>query len=308
MGQMTSVAKPSQDGCDGCLKPSCNLINHAGDRLCPTCRAAFWAATVLFNGVATTEDEIIPTLVFARTERPESSFPCVEVIKTVDGVRIVKVRPLVIEPECYAGTDVLRLVRIRITSRGADLEDLREGYERVLLQHGARWGENNHGSITYEFVRGYLEVTVGTGDDLSPSQVKGLGGDPLRHPALHFPPPKLVAGISGTVRGSAYGRNPKGFAYALDTYGKGVGKTADKLIPAFAAWHVGAVASERVPPEDRPRVSRILNNHLLGPCEKLQLPEDGWRSDDTVWRDVEDLWPRFVRLYAGGVAPIRTAL
>jgi hypothetical protein len=60
--------------------------------------------------------------------------------------------------------------------------------------------------------------------------VEGYGGDPLRHPAFHFPPPEIVEGVHEAMK--------RRFAKRLDFYGKAQKKTPGKFVPAFAAWHV----------------------------------------------------------------------
>jgi hypothetical protein len=86
------------------------------------------------------------------------------------------------------------------------------------------------------------------------------------------------------------------FANRLDFYGKAHKKTPGKLIPAFAAWHVGGKADEEVPSASRPRVARVLNHHLLEPCGLTQLEENDSNSAELVWRDVKVLWPRFINI------------
>lgn len=96
-----------------------------------------------------------------------------------------------------------------------------------------------------------------------------------------------------------------GDACGLDLYGKPLGKTAEKIVPAFVAWHVGVNIGGKIPPWDRTRVSRILNKHLLDPCGRPALPEGHWSPEDTVWRDVEALRLRFERLRgAGAMQPL----
>ncbi len=59
----------------------------------------------------------------------------------------------------------------------------------------------------------------------------------------------------------------------------------DNLIPAVVAWFVGGRGKLLQRPGLRPGVAKMLNEHLLRPCGKLELPEDTWLSSDTVWRD-----------------------
>ena len=168
----------------------------------------------------------------------------------------------------------------------------------MLVEEGAQWEENNHGHISYECLLGYLEITVAAGGHLTPQIVEGMGGDPLRYPAFHFPSPEIVAGVYKGLLGSDWGSKQSGFASSLDLYGKPLSKerTPEKLIPAFVAWHIGTQTGERVPPKRRPAVAQIMNKNLLAPLSMRQLTEEGSNPDDTVWRDVEALYSRFVRL------------
>ena len=216
------------------------------------------------------------------------SHPALGITRFVDRVPVVRVKPFAVSAERHLGTQVLKSVRIRTLSRRVKSPEVAKSYEQLLKQEGARWDENNHGAISYDCLIGYLELVVTEGTQLSPNLVEGLGGDLFRHATFQFPPPEIVKGVHEAMQ--------KTFVNKLDFYGKGNRKTPDKLIPAFAAWHVGGKADEEVPPAARPRVSRVLNRHLLGPCHLRQLPESFWTSDDTVWRDVKVLRPRFINI------------
>jgi hypothetical protein len=216
------------------------------------------------------------------------------------------VRPLVGIPEMHPGTQILKSVRIQVLSRRVKPGAVRNEYERVLIEQGAHWHENNHGLISYKAEDGYLEISAGTRGEVSPLMAESLSDKLLSWSAYNFPPPTLIAGIYKNVLGSKDKRNASGFAYALDLYGKPAAHTrmAKKIVHAFAAWHVGEGHPARVPPQSRPRVAGVLNRQLLNPDE--QLPEDTWVSSDKIWDDVEALSMRFVRLYAGGVAAFFT--
>jgi len=198
----------------------------------------------------------------------------------------VKVKPFAVSAEKHRGTEVLKRVLIRTISKKVKSHDVAESYRQLLVQEGAPWDENNHGEFAYDCLFGYLELEVAQGAEFSPLRVEGYGGDPLRHPAFHFPPPEIVEGLHEAMKTR--------FANRLDVYGKAQKKTPGTLVPAFAAWHVGAQADEEIPPASRPRVSRVLNRLLLRPCDLRPLPESSWTSDDTVWRDAAQLWPRFI--------------
>jgi hypothetical protein len=298
------------DACNACQNSSKSAGDNA-DGLCTGCRNVFQATRVLFQSGITAEVELIPTLVFARIAgRAEDhhykhhysssgyepaveslmsgNHPALEVTKFVDRVPVVRVKPIAVSAERHEGTQVLKRVRIRTLSKKVKSYDVADSYRRLLEQEGAPWDENNHGEFAYDCLFGYLELEVAQGAEFSPLLVEGYGGDPLRHPAFHFPPPEIVEGVHEAMK--------RTFANRLDYYGKAQRKTPGKLVPAFAAWHVGAQADTEIPPAARPRVSRALNRHLLRPCGLRQVTESSRNPDDTVWRDAVDLWPRFVRM------------
>jgi hypothetical protein len=180
-----------------------------------------------------------------------------------------------------------------------------DAYKRLLEDHGVRWDKNNAGYVSYRTNNGCLEVEAGVSGTIDPRLAENVGADTLYSwPTFNFPPPGLVAEIYRSLLGSADKRNAKGFARALDLYGKPQKRSARKVIHAFAAWHIGQGLALRVPPKSRTRVARVLNRQLLEPTERL--PEDSWSGAEKVWRDVEELAPRFVRLYAMGPEPFFT--
>ena len=306
---MSPAERQNPDACSACQN-SIESAFYSDDGLCPGCHNVFRAARVLLQHGTTAEEELIPTLVFARisgrAEDPHykdhyrsgyepaeesvlaGSHPALEITRSVDQVPVVRVKPFAVSAERHPGTQVLKSVQIRTLSRRVKSHDVARTYEQLLKQEGARWDKNNHGDFSYNCLLGFLELEVAEGAELSPLEVEGLGGNPFRHPTFQFPPPQIVEGVHEAMK--------RTFANRLDFYGKAQKKTPGKLIPAFAAWHVGGKADEQVPPAARPRVSRVLNRLLLGPCHLRQLPESSWTPDDTVWRDVALLWPRFINI------------
>jgi hypothetical protein len=227
-----------------------------------------------------------------------------EFVDILDGVPIVRVRPVALKLDDYASTSVLKRVEIQVISRHVKPETVREYYKRVLEQRGAKWHENNHGCISYGFSHGYLSMRVSSGDDLDPQTVRSFGNDLFRHPAFHFPAPGLVADIYGSLLGSADRRNRHGFAYALDVYEKPLGKTPQRLILAFVAWHAGEGYDEK-----RPRTVIPNKQHVEEFVDKQVIelldapPKNPWLSSRKAGEDAEALaLDRFVRLYAMGLA------
>jgi hypothetical protein len=304
------------DVCYACQNSS-ESAGDNDDSLCAGCRNVFQAARVLLKYGIATEEELIPTLVLARIAgRAEDQHykdhyrsgygsaeesvlsgdhPAFEITKFVDQVPIVQVKPFALCAERHPGTQILKRVRIRTLSKRVKSSDVAKGYEQLLEQESAPWEENNHGEFAYDCLSGYLELEVSQGAEFSPLLVEGYGGDPLRHPAFHFPPPEIVENVHEAMKRS--------FAERLDFYGKAQKKTPSKLVPAFAAWHVGAVADVEVPSASRPRVARVLNYHLLEPCGLTQLEEKGSNSAELVWGNVRVLWPRFIRIQQYAITP-----
>ncbi len=333
---MESLTSALQEGkCDGCLKPSAGLTISAGDRLCERCTAVFLAAAVLLNEKVIEEDILIPTLVFAKiaggslghaalakekksvagldivrlmyaaTDWPAENaetdgYAGWELLRIVEDVPILRVRPLAAISETHPDTRILKSVRIQVLSRHTKPAEVGKEYERRLSERDVRWSENNSGYISYQTLNGFLQIKVGLEGTISPLMAKSVGADTLYSwPAYNFPSPTLVADIYSSLLGSADKRAARGFAYDLDLYNQPHrARSAKKIILAFAAWHIGEGPRTRIPPKSRPRVAGVLNRQLLDPSERL--PDESWSSSDKVWRDVEDLARRFVRLYAGG--------
>jgi hypothetical protein len=248
----------------------------------------------------------MPTLMLARMFGDDSQtrhaivekHPSLQLAEGTGDVPMVRLEPLAVSAEKHAGTQVLKQVRVRVLSQKVESEDVQEQYRQVLLEEGAQWGENNHGDISYDCLFGYLEVTVAAGGELTQRTVEGLGENPLSYPAFHFPPPEVVGGVFDGLLGSARRNKQRGFRPRLDIYGRSEKKqrTPKKLIPAFVAWHIGTQTGEKVPPRSAPAVARVLNENLLRPLGWKEIQERQIIPDDTVWRDVKDLYPRFVRL------------
>lgn len=307
---MSLAERQNPDACSACQNSSESAF-YSDDGLCSGCHNVFRAARVLLKRDIAAEEELIPTLVFARiagrAEDPHfkhhyssgygeanetilfGNHPALEIVKFVDRVPVVKVKPFALSAERHAETQILKSVRIRTLSKRVKSPDVAKSYEQLLKQEGARWDENNHGTLSYDCLFGYLELVVTEGTQLSPNLVEGLGEDIFRHPTFQFPSPEIVE--------RAHEAMQKTFADRLDLYGKRAKPpTAEKLVPAFAAWHVGSGADEKVPPTSRHRVSTILNRHLLEPCGLTHLGEDASNPAETIWRDVERHWWRFINI------------
>jgi hypothetical protein len=237
--------------------------------------------------------------------------------RVVEGVPLIRVLPFVVFAEEHAGTQVLKQIRIQVLSKHAEPESVGDHYEQVLGERGVRWDDSASGCVSHNFWGGYLDIRIRPTDELIRKEValdrqllerykdfflrKAYPRSyPSERPDDHpytFPPPRYIETSYAGLRGQLRSSKPVGIAHALDLYGKPTKKTAEKIIPAFVAWHLGA---DVVPAFARPEIARKLNKHLLVPCGKEPLPDDRWRNDDTVWRDARDLAGRFKRLHRAG--------
>jgi hypothetical protein len=89
------------------------------------------------------------------------------------------------------------------------------------------------------------------------------------------------------------------YARALDRYGRSQPMSPEKLIPACAAWCIGANGGDEVPKADRPRVAEMINRHILRPSgrsDNAMLLVDPRGNKDTVWRDVPKIAQRMKRM------------
>lgn len=248
---MSLAERQHPHACSTCQNSSASA-DYSENGLCLGCDKVFRTARVLLKYGIATEEELIPTLVFARIAgRAEGQHykdhyrsgygsaevsvlsgghPALGITKFVDRVPIVQVKPFALSAERHPGTQILKRVRIRTLSKWVKSSDVAKGYEQLLEQESTPWDENNRGEFAYDCLSGYLELEVAQGAKFSPLLMEGYGGDPLRHPAFHFPPPEIVEGVHEAMK--------RCFAKRLDFYAKAQKKTPRKLVPAFAAWHV----------------------------------------------------------------------
>jgi hypothetical protein len=317
--------------CDGCLKPATVLTGCGGDRLCARCKAVFVAAAALLDEGVLEEEVIIPTLVLAkmaggssdyaalaRTGKPAAGLGIVnlmykaeaedyagwELTNIIGDVPFVRILPKTANPRMHPSSQILHSVRIQVLSSRTKPSAVRGDYERVLTEQGARWALNIGGTFGYDFSHGYLGITVAAGPAYTPMQNEGIGEGPLGRPNLHFPPPVLVEDFYKAVLGSAQKLTKKGFAHALDLYGKPQRRAPENLVMAFAAWHI-AGAEMAVPLKAKRRVAGVLNQQL---SPTTPLSEVGSISSETLWRTVKQDAPRFLRLCTRGLANFQTGV
>lgn len=238
-------------------------------------------------------------------------------VRDVEGVPLIRILPFTVFAEKHRDTQILKQIRIQVLSKYAEPKDVRERYERLLAERGVQWDDSASGCVSHNFWGGYLDIRIRPTDELIYKEV-AIDRElierykdyfirkayPESYPTerhdypYSYPSPRYIEASYKALRGPLRSTKPTGISYALDLYGKPNKKTAEKAIPAFVAWHLGA---DVIPTVGRPRIAQTLNRHLLVPCGKEPLPEDSWKNDDTIWRDAKELSERFERLHRAGI-------
>jgi hypothetical protein len=286
--------------CTACRRLATELVDEVGDRLCVRCRAVFRAARALFKERVMDEREIVPTLAFAahtearwalvneklpeyfREVWPEvfaQTYKGFELTGVVDGVPMLRQELAVVEVERYAGTELPRRILIRAFSRSAKPKFIATLYEQTLLEEHIPYDRCKRISFpSTEVADTHLIIAVDPDREVTPEKASVLSENPwMRRPS--FPPPSLVQDHYKMMLGSVYGGRFKGYSYALPGRQSGP-KSGEKFLKACLAAHVN---DHKESSELRPRAARLMNRHVLEPCNEPKLQEDSGHARDDVF-------------------------
>jgi len=289
------------DTCTACRRLATELIDEAGDRLCVRCRAVFRAARALFKEGVSDEWEIVPTLAFAahagarwalvNEKLPEyfrevwpdvfaQTYKGFKLTRIVDSVPMLRQELAVVEVERYAGTELPGRIYIRAFSRSAKPEFIATLYEQSLLEEHIPYDRCKRISFpSTEVADAHLIIAVGPDREVTPEKANVLSENPwMRRPS--FPPPSLVQDYYKVILGSVYGGRFKGFSYALPGRQSGP-KSGERFLKACLAAHVN---DRKESSEVRPRAARLINRHVLEPCNEPKLQEDSGHARDDVFK------------------------
>jgi uncharacterized Zn finger protein (UPF0148 family) len=181
-------AKMELERCDACGLPSDSLDELEGDRLCDRCDAVFWAAQMLQKSDDADEEEIIATLAFAAHSKYESlrdeknwvtfsrnftkKYPSFELVRLVEDVPVIRLRKAVAEVIRYTGSELPRRVRLRILSKFADPDEVRNLYWRVLQQENLPVFADSRGSVSWQYEDAHLVLDVGPREEIHFTRLK----------------------------------------------------------------------------------------------------------------------------------------
>jgi hypothetical protein len=294
------LESPELEKCSACRRLATQLVNEAGDGLCGRCTAVFSAARVLLKERVTDEREIVPTLAFAahagarwapvneklpeyfREVRPEvfaQTYKGFKLVRVVDGVPVLRQEPAVVEVERYAGTELPRRICIRAFSRSAKSKFIATLYEQTLLEEHIPYDRCKRISFpSTEVADAHLIIAVGPDREVTPEEAGVLSENSWRR-RPSFPPPSLVRDYYKMMLGSVYGGQFKGFSYALPGRQSGP-KSGEKFLKACLAAHVN---DHKESSELRSRAARLMNRHVLEPCNEVKLQEDSGHARDYIF-------------------------
>jgi len=289
------------DRCTACRRLAPELVDEVGDRLCGRCRAVFRAARALFKERVIDEREIVPALAFAahagarwalvneklpeyfREVWPEvfaQTYKGFMLTSVVDGVPMLRQELAVVEVERYAGTELPRRILIRAFSRSAKPKFIATLYDQTLLEEHIPYDRCKRICFpSTELADTHLIIVVDPDREVTPEKASVLSKNPWRR-RPSFPPPSLVQDYYKVMLGSVYGGRFKGYSYALPGRQSGP-KSGEKFLKACLAAHVN---DHKESSELRPRAARLMNRHVLEPCNEPKLQEDSGHARDDVFK------------------------
>jgi len=201
-------------------------------------------------------------------------------VRVVDSVPVLRQELAVMEVERYAGTELPRQIRIRAFSRSAKPELIRTLYEQTLLEeHIPCDGCKRISFPSTEAADAHLIMEVSPDRELTPEKATVLSENPWRR-RPSFPPPSPVRDYYKMILGSVYGKQFKGFSYALPGRQSGP-KSEKKFLKACLAAHIN---DHKESPELRRRAARLMNRHVLEPCNLDVLEEASGHARDDLFK------------------------
>jgi hypothetical protein len=263
----------------------------------------FWFAEVLLDADVT-EAEIVPTLAFAplasglwtirdRERREQESrslvgkYPAFELVGMKDGVPVLRMKPATIEVQRYEGSDLVRAVLVRVLSRSARADATADLYRDVCEREGLAVHGSSPGTISWDFDKMHLAVSVGPREEIAASRV-GLLAEYPQVRRFSFPMPSVVAAILGALLGHGQKKNQM-FAALLSDLGRSTPMTPEVLVRACVLWHLrGGRGDRRVGRSEQ--TAEIINTFLLQPAGRELITVS---RDAAVWRDATKVSRRF---------------
>jgi hypothetical protein len=277
------------------------------DYACERCRAVLDAAEVLLDNEVTDENQIVTTLAVAASEgmswtmvgeEPSEDFNRDHqefgVTRAADGKPLLHLQPFVVDVIRHTGTSLPKGIRIEGFSFVTTAEEVAACYEDVLREENIPSDNCTGFNLECNTDDLILTITVKPRAELDPVRIQRLTTYP-QAPVHHLPPPNIIREVYRELRGSIHPKTFRGFGCALGDHGRSQPKSQEANILVCLAFCFGESDNTSQPAERRPRISRVLNRHLLSRYGMTELPEYSWSSDDAVWRNIKEIGSRFMR-------------
>jgi hypothetical protein len=301
-----SASMTSQpETCHLCHQLSESVHDRYGANICGSCMTLLQFAEVLFEADVT-EEEIVPTLAFARyTEmlwplrNPEKRaaaahklvdrYPAFDLVDVANGVPVLRMKHAIVEVVPYRGSHLAKSIRIRVLSRFAEPDEMAKLYWDSCERESLPRHKSSPGSLAWDFERMHLRVDVGPREEIDSNRLHGL----LEYPQVRrfaFPLDTVVQERLRALLGQGQAKNLI-FAALLSDLGRSSPMSLEKAVIACVLWDVHGERSERgsTSIQRSEEVADLISQLLLVPLDKERITIS---RNDTAWRDAHKVSDR----------------
>jgi hypothetical protein len=283
--------------CHLCHQLSESVHDRYGATICRSCMTLFWFAEVLLEADAT-EEEIVPTLAFARyaevlwpIRNPEKRdaaahklvgrYPAFDLVEVVNGVPVLRMKHAIVEVVRYQSSHLAKSIRIRVFSRFAEPGEMAKLYWDVCERENLPRHPTSPGSLSWGFDRMHLVVDVGPREQIHSTRLPGLSDYPQVR-CFAFPLDTVVRDLLRALLGQGQEKNLM-FGALLSDLGRSTRMSRETVVTACVLWHLrGERTPNRVRREEE--AAEIVNRFLLEPSEKKPLTIS---RNDATWRNAK---------------------
>ena len=291
--------------CHLCHHLSESVRDRYGATMCRSCMTLFWFAEVLLEADVT-EEEIVPTLAFARhaemlwdIRNPEKRdaaahklvgrYPAFDLVEVVNGVPVLRMKHAIVEVVRYHGSHLAKSIRIRVLSRFADSGEMAKLYWDVCERENLPRHKTSPGSLSWGFDRMHMVVDVGPREDIHPARLHQHAEYPQVR-RFAFPLYTVVQELLRALLGQGQDRNLL-FAALLSDLGRSSSMSLEKAVIACVLWDVHGERSEHgsTSIQRSEEVADLISQLLLVPLDKERITIF---RNDTAWRDAHKVSDR----------------
>ena len=319
MGVGTSyfIEDDESDPCSLCARLATDLAelyweqtdgSKGVDYACESCLAALEVAQGLLDNKIEDENEIITTIALAayaglawieEEKQPPELFerehPGLSISRNVDGMPLFRMAPVLVDVARYDGTELPKEIRIKVSPRAVQPEDVARCYEQVLATERIPSDGCPAGSVAWSTEDANLTLTIKPGAEIHPDMAQYQAAY-SRGLTFRFPPVSVIQAAYKALFGSIDSSTFRGYAYALGYHDRTPKnwKKPETNVLACLACCFGELDFTTRPAERHPRISRALNRHLLSQYNITQLPES-WSGNGNLRKNIKEVGAQFMR-------------